>query len=36
MAARHMQDIQRWRIGKDCVRRKPQSFYIANGATGWP
>ena len=33
-AARHMQDIQRRRIGQGRVRRQPQSFQIANRRGG--
>jgi transcriptional regulator GlxA family with amidase domain len=29
-----MQDIQRWRIGQGRIRRKPQSFQVANRRCG--
>jgi hypothetical protein len=33
-ATRHVQNIQRRRIGQGRVRRKPQSFQISNGLCG--
>ena len=30
VAARHVKNIQRWRIGQSRIRRQPQSFQVAN------